>query len=206
MFVLQARWAPKTKRQQAFDLNAQVTLPACSWNKFLMLLRRLQQPGCLLLTSISAALVGSAGALTAVQTQAFVIIGTAATYSEELAAFFEDGEHEQALQQLKATCCKVLEIMKPVSSCQPSQETTNWGALGMLSAVVRTTVQSLPDGNELWSEICGPLKQENGFEESMNFVNGAHEASRIEFWELVVREIRSIDAALENVVRNSGAA
>ncbi|KAA6421862.1 MAG: hypothetical protein FRX49_08181 [Trebouxia sp. A1-2] len=147
-----------------------------------------------------------AGALTAVQTQAFVIIGTAATYSEELAAFFEDGEHEQALQQLKATCCKVLEIMKPVSSCQPSQETTNWGALGMLSAVVRTTVQSLPDGNELWSEICGPLKQENGFEESMNFVNGAHEASRIEFWELVVREIRSIDAALENVVRNSGAA
>ncbi|DBA70190.1 TPA: hypothetical protein ACH3X2_012234 [Trebouxia sp. C0005] len=53
-----------------------------------------------------------AGALTAVQTQAFVIIGTAATYSEELAAFFEDGEHEQALQQLKATCCKVLEIMK----------------------------------------------------------------------------------------------
>lgn len=144
-------------------------------------------------------LVGSAGALKAAQAQDFVIIGTAATYSEELAAFFEDGEHEQALQQLKATCFKVLKIMKPVSSCQPSQERTYWAALGRLSAAVRTTVQSLPDGNELWSEICGPLKQENGFEESVNFVNGAHKASRIEFWELVVREIRSIDAALGKV-------
>ncbi len=60
-----------------------------------------------------------------------------------------------------------------------------------------TALKALRDGDELWEQIRDPLKPTNGFEKSIQFVNGAHQASRIQFWEMVVAHIKTIEEALQ---------
>jgi len=114
-----------------------------------------------------------------------------------LATCLEDAEDEQALDQLSSICCKTLKTIKPLTSCQPSKEGQYWLALGRLSATLGTALKALRDGDELWEQIRDPLKPANGFEKSIQFVNGAHQASRIQFWEMVVAHIKTIEEALQ---------
>jgi hypothetical protein len=114
-----------------------------------------------------------------------------------LATCLEDAEDEQALDQLSSICCKTLKTIKPLTSCQTSKEGQYWLALGRLSATVVTALKALRDGDELWEQIRDPLKPTNGFEKSIQFVNGAHQASRIQFWEMVVAHIKTIEEALQ---------
>lgn len=126
-----------------------------------------------------------------------VTITTTATYSEELATCFEDAENEQALDQLYSSCCKTLKSIKPLTSSQPSKEGQYWLGFSKLSATLGTTLKALPDGDDLLQQIYDPLKPANGFEKSRQFVNGAHQASRIQFWEMVIDHIENIKEALE---------
>ena len=138
-----------------------------------------------------------AGSFKVGQVEDVVTITTAATYSEELATCFEDAENEQALDQLSNICCKTLKTIKPLTSSQPGKEGQYWLALSRLSATLGTTLKALPDGDDLLQQICDPLKPANGFEKSRQFVNGAHQASRIQFWEMVTAHIESIEEALQ---------
>lgn len=139
----------------------------------------------------------TAGCLKPSQVEDVVTVTTAATYSEELATCLEDAEDEQALDQLSSICCKTLNSIKPQTSCRPSKEGQYWLALGRVSATLGTVLKALPDGDELWDQICDPLKPANGFEQSVQFVNGAHQASRIQFWEMAVAHIKIIEEALQ---------
>lgn len=114
-----------------------------------------------------------------------------------MATCLEDSEDEQALDQLSSICCKTLQSINPLTSYQPSIEGQYWLALGRLSAALGIALKALPDGNELWEQICDPLKPANGLEQSVHFVNGVHQASRIEFWEMVVAHIETIEEGLQ---------
>ena len=138
-----------------------------------------------------------AGSLKIGQIEEVVTITTAATYNEELATCFEDAENEQALDQLSSICCKTLKTIKSLASSQPGKEGQYWLALSRLSATLGTTLKALPDGDDLLQQICDPLKPANGFEKSRQFVNGAHQASRIQFWEMLTAHIESIKEALQ---------
>ena len=63
------------------------------------------------------------------QAENVLVMGTAATYSKELATCFTDANQEQALHQLRNACQKILTIGKPVTSTQASKERDFWPAL-----------------------------------------------------------------------------
>jgi len=90
-----------------------------------------------------------------------------------------------------------LKSIKPLTSCQPSKEGQYWPALGRLSAALDMTLKALPDGIELLQQIHDPLKPENAFETSAQFANGGHQASRIQFWEMLLAHIETIEEALQ---------
>ena len=52
------------------------------------------------------------------QAESVIVMGTAATYSEELASCFEDANQEQALHQLRSACRKTLTTVKPMTSSE----------------------------------------------------------------------------------------
>ena len=86
-----------------------------------------------------------------------------------------------------------------MTSSQASKERDFWPALHRLSAALSKTLKSVPDGSELSDQIFDPLKPENGFEDSAKFASGAHKASRIHFWEMVVSHVETIEEALARV-------
>ena len=122
---------------------------------------------------------------------------TAATFSEELASCLEASENSTAFDQIFTTCNKTLKTIKPVTACQSSKEGQYWLALGRLSTKLTVTLKALSDGDELLNQILDPLKPENGYEMSAQFANGAHQASRIQFWEMVVAHVETIEEALQ---------
>jgi len=133
------------------------------------------------------------------QAESVIVMGTAATYSEELASCFEDANQEQALHQLRGACRKTLTTVKPVTSSEASKARDFWPALHRLSAALRNTLKSVSDGNQLSDQIFDPLKPENGFEDSAKFASGAHKALRIHFWEMVISHVETIEEALARV-------
>lgn len=137
------------------------------------------------------------GSLQPGQIEILVIVTTTATYSEELAACFEDAQDDQALDPLYNICFKTVRSIKPVTSSQANKEENYWLALGRLSTALQTALKALPGGHELLEQILDPLKLDNGFEKSAQFANGAHQASRIQFWEMVVAHVVSIEEALQ---------
>ena len=80
-----------------------------------------------------------------------------------------------------------------------SKERNFWPALHRLVAVLKKTVRSVPDGNELLDQILSPLKPGNAFEGSVKFANGACETSRFDFWEMVVSQVETMEEALAKV-------
>jgi len=92
-------------------------------------------------------------------------------------------------------CQKTLTIIKPVTSA--SKERNSWPALHRFVAVLKKTVRSVPDGNELLDQILSPLKPENGLEGSVKFVNGAYEAFVL--WEMVVSHVETVEEELAKV-------
>ncbi|KAL0021095.1 hypothetical protein WJX79_005270 [Trebouxia sp. C0005] len=101
------------------------------------------------------------------QIESIIIVGAAATYSEELATCLEDAQDPQALQLLRK-----------------------------LSEALETTVRPLPDGQEMLEAIFKEIKPENGYEDAAKYASAAHKASRIEFWEMVVSQVQRVEEAL----------
>ena len=145
---------------------------------------------------LSNRILGSAGSLSRDQIESIIIIGAAATYSEELATCFEDAQDPQALQLLRKACCKTLKSISPMTSSQASKEKQFWPALNKLSKALETTVRPLPDGQEMLEAIFKEIKPENGYEDAAKYASGAHKASRIEFWEMVVSQVQTVEEAL----------
>lgn len=137
------------------------------------------------------------GSLQPGQIEILVNVTTTATYSEELAACFEDAQDDQALDPLYNICFKTVRSIKPVTSSQANKKEKYWLALGRLSTALSAALKALPGGHELLEQILDPLKLDNGFEKSAQFANGAHQASRIQFWEMVVAHVESIEEALQ---------
>ncbi len=86
-----------------------------------------------------------------------------------------------------------------ISDDKASKERDFWPALHRLSAALRNTLKSVSDGNQLSDQIFDPLKPKNGFADSAKFASGAHKASRIHFWEMVVSHVETIEEALARV-------
>lgn len=109
---------------------------------------------------------------------------TAATFSEELATCLEDSENEEAFINLFSTCNMSLKTIQPLTSLQSfqaSNEGQGWQAVSVLSPKLKAILETLPDGDELLEQILDPLKPASGYADCAQFVNGAHQASRIRF-------------------------
>ena len=131
------------------------------------------------------------------QVKVSIIVTTAAAFIEELTACLEDSKEEKALDDLSTICSKALTDIKPLTSCQTSKEKQYWLALSSLSQTLTRTPESLPNRSDLLEQILDPLQPANGYEGSAQFANGAHQASRIQFWEMIRSHIETIEAALQ---------
>lgn len=138
-------------------------------------------------------------ALNCAQAGCVIIIGTAATYSQQLATCLDDAGQKKAVQQLLCRCCSTVKIIEPNSSVNASKESKFWLALYKLVAVLREALKCSPDGEDLLREILEALKPENGFEDSAKFASGARKVAKIEFWEMVVCHVRTIWEALAHM-------
>lgn len=166
-------------RQLHFCICTSVARDLCSLTSILQLPRLLVHPSCTQYTEhwLDSAAPGLLGLMLA-QAENVLVMGTAATYSKELATCLKDANQEQALHQLRNACQKILTIVKSVTSTQASKDRNFWPALDRLLVVLRETLRSIPDGDALLPEIFDPLKPESshGFEGSVKFVSGAREA------------------------------
>ena len=83
-----------------------------------------------------------------------------------------------------------------MTSSQASKENKFWSALNQLSEALETTVRPLPDGHEMLKAIFKEIKPKNGYEDAAKYASGAHKASRIEFWEMIVSQVQTVEEAL----------
>ena len=130
------------------------------------------------------------------EAECIITVGAAATYSEQLASCLEGAEQKIALL---CSCGKTLRSIKPLASVQASKERKFWPALDKFSAALREALHCSADGQELLREVLESLKPENGFQDSAKFVSGACKVSRIEFWEMIVSQIETIQEALARI-------
>lgn len=130
-----------------------------------------------------------------------IIVGSAVTYREEIGYSFADANDQQALAELNAICCIVIETL---ANREILIETAAfWDALHQLPAALAVKLHSIPDSNLVKKILCESLESDNGYEGSSRVVHdiAAHDSAVLR--EIIVGQVEDVQQAVKKYAQDA---